>query len=83
VVNGDEVRAHGKGALNHHLGERRDDRGLHVAATQHGLANGHEVRDRVVAIANELYAFRMRKPMRMRPGSVPLAGYSQSVPEAR
>lgn len=30
-----------------------------MAATKHGRANGHKVRDRVVAIANKLYAFRM------------------------
>jgi hypothetical protein len=59
VVDGDEVCAGWKGALYHQFGQRGDYRGLYVAATQHGLADGHEVRDRVVAIANELYAFRM------------------------
>jgi hypothetical protein len=77
VVDGDEVGAHGKGALDHHLGQRRDDRRLDVAATKHGLANGHEVRDRMVPIANELCAFRMRRPMRLLSGNVPLGGYSQ------
>jgi hypothetical protein len=31
-----------------------------MATTKHGLANGHEVRDRVVPIADELYAFSVR-----------------------
>jgi hypothetical protein len=77
VVDGDKIGTRGKGALDHHLGERCNDRGLNVAATQHGLADGHEVRDRVVAISNELYAFRMRKPMRTLTGTVPLGGCSQ------
>jgi hypothetical protein len=77
IVDGDEIGAHGEGAFDHQLGERRNDRGLHVTAAQHGLADGHEVRDRVVAIADELYAFSMRKHMRMQPGAVLLAGCSQ------
>jgi hypothetical protein len=77
VVDGDQIGARGKGALDHHLGERCDNRGLDVAATQHGRANGHKVRDRVVPIANQLYAFRMWTPMRALLGTVPLGGCSQ------
>jgi hypothetical protein len=60
MVHGDEVGARGEGALDHEFGERGDDGGLDMAATEHGLAHGHEVRDHVLAIANELYAFRKR-----------------------
>jgi hypothetical protein len=60
MVHGDEVGACGEGALDHEFGERSDDGGLDMAATEHGLAHGHEVRDHVLAIANELYAFRKR-----------------------
>jgi hypothetical protein len=63
MVNGDEVRASRKGALDHQFRQRCDYRGLDMAATEHGLANGHEVRDRVVAIADELCAFSVVMPM--------------------
>jgi hypothetical protein len=74
MVNCDQIRAHGKCSLDHHFGERCNDRGLDMAATKHGLANGHEVRDRVVAIANKLYAIRMRKLRRVQLGEVLLGG---------
>jgi hypothetical protein len=54
MVDGDEIGACGEGTFDHQLGERRDNRGLHMTATKHGPANGHEVRDCMVAIADEL-----------------------------
>lgn len=43
-----------EGALNHDLLKGRNDGGQDVPPAKHLLANGHEVGDRVVAIANEL-----------------------------
>jgi hypothetical protein len=60
VVDGDEVGAGGEGALDHQLVEACDDGGLDMAATEHGLANGHEIGDGVVAIADKLCAFSER-----------------------
>lgn len=54
VVDGDEIGAHGKGPLDHDLAQRFADRGQDVAAAKHGGAEGHEVGDGVVAIADEL-----------------------------
>jgi hypothetical protein len=55
MVDSDKVGAGGEGALDHQLCKRRDDWGHDMAASQHCLADGHEVRDRVLAITNELY----------------------------
>ncbi|KAK1247665.1 hypothetical protein MKX07_000553 [Trichoderma sp. CBMAI-0711] len=54
IVDGDEVGASGKGALDLDLGQGRADRGLDVAAAEHGRAEVHEVCDGVIAIADEL-----------------------------
>ena len=54
MVDGDEVGASREGALDHQLGQGRDDRGKHMAAAEHGFAHGHEVGNRVVAIADQL-----------------------------
>jgi hypothetical protein len=78
MVDGDEICACGKGAFHHQLGKRRDNRGLDMTAAKHRLANGHEVRNRVLAIADELYGIRMQKPVRMQGGGAVLLGdYSQ------
>ena len=58
MVDGDEVCARGKGALDLELGEGAYDGREDMAATEHGLANGHEVGNGVPAIADELYAVR-------------------------
>ena len=54
MVDCNEVGSGREGALDHQLGEGRDDRGEHMAATEHGPANGHEVGHGVVSIADEL-----------------------------
>jgi len=41
-------------ALDHQLSKRRDDRWKNVTSAKHGLANGHEVGDGMIAIADEL-----------------------------
>lgn len=54
VVHGHEVRAGGERALDHDLVQRAHDGREHVAAAQHRGPDGHEVRHRVLAIADEL-----------------------------
>lgn len=52
VVDGDEIRASGKGALDLDLTEGAADGGQDVAAAQHGGAQAHEVGDGVITIAD-------------------------------
>lgn len=51
-----------------------------MATAKHGRANGHEVRDRVVSIANKLYAFSMRPRTRVGSEVVLLGDCSRSMP---
>lgn len=53
VVDGYEIGAGGKSALDLDLVESRQDGGLDMAATKHGCAEGHEVRNSVGAITDE------------------------------
>lgn len=55
-----------------------------MAATQHGLANGHEIGDSMVAIANKLWAFSMGAGMRVQSveGLVLRGDCLQSMPAA-
>lgn len=53
-MNRHEVCTGREGAFDLELGEGRGDGGQDVSATKHGLTEGHEVGDRVEAIANEL-----------------------------
>lgn len=86
VVDGDEVGAGGEGALNHQLGQRRDDRGKHVAAAEHGLAHGHEVGHGVVAIADQLGSGAQQGAVQTRwagRGAVPPGDCLRSEPAER
>jgi len=49
-----EVGAAGERPLHHELGEGSDHGGEDVTSAEHGLADGHEVGDGMVAIADEL-----------------------------
>lgn len=49
-----EVGAAGERPLDHELGEGSDHGGEDVTSAEHGLADGHEVGDGMVAIADEL-----------------------------
>ena len=49
-----EICATGKGALNHKLGKREDDRWENMASPKHSLADRHEICHGVVAITDEL-----------------------------
>jgi hypothetical protein len=51
-----------------------------MAPTKHGLANGHEVCDRVISIANKLYTFSMRLGMHVESEVVLLGDCSRSMP---
>jgi hypothetical protein len=51
-----------------------------VAAAEHGRANGHEVRDGMVSIADELGGFSMAAEARPVASGIPLGGCSQSAP---
>jgi len=79
-VDGNEIRAGWEGAFNHQLAERSDNRGLDMATAKHCRANRHEVGDRVVSIADKLYAFSMRLRMRAKSEVVLPGGYSRSRP---
>lgn len=79
---GDKVGAGREGAFDHQGGEGSDDRGLDMAAAQHCPPDRHEVCDRVVAIANELFALSMRHRSGVRVGGVLLGGCSRSRPAA-
>lgn len=48
-----------------------------MATTQHGLANGHEIGDSVVAIADELLMVRRREDVDRMVGELLLGGCSQ------
>jgi hypothetical protein len=54
VMNRDKICPRGEGTFDLELSEGRDHRGKHVSPAQHCLADGHELGDGVVAIANEL-----------------------------
>lgn len=81
-MDGNEVCAGWEGAFNHQLAERGDNRGLYMATTEHRRANGHEVGDRVVSIADKLYAFSMRLGMRAKSEVVLPGGCSRSKPDS-
>lgn len=53
VVDGDEICAHGERPLHLDLAERAAHRREDVPPSEHRRAEGHEIRDRVVAIADE------------------------------
>lgn len=53
-MHGDQVGAGGEGALDLDLVEGADDGGEHVPPAEHGGADGHEIGDVVLAIADEL-----------------------------
>jgi len=86
VVHGDEIGAGREGTLDHELREGGHDGRLHVAATQHRFADRHEVRDCVVAIADELCCVFSITPLQFvlgrgkEGGGVLLGGYSRLGP---
>ncbi len=53
-MHGDEVGPGGEGTLDLELGKGGGDSGEDVTPAKHGLADGHEIRDGVVAITDEL-----------------------------
>ncbi len=55
MVDRHEIRAGLERALDLQFRQGGQDRREDVASTQHGLADGHEVRDRVVSITDELW----------------------------
>ncbi len=55
MVHRDQVRARRERTLDLELDQGGYDGGQDMAATQHRLADGHQVGDGVVSIANELY----------------------------
>ena len=55
MMDSDQVGATGKCALYHKLGEGGDNGGKNMPPTKHGLADGHEVGNGVIAITNQLF----------------------------
>ena len=55
MVHRDQIRARRERTLDLEFDQGSHDGGQDMAATQHRLADGHQVSDRVVPIANELY----------------------------
>ena len=75
MVYGYEVRAGRECALDHEFCKGRADGREDMAAAKHGCADGHEVCDCVVPIADELYSLALKLMERW--GSILLEDYWQ------
>lgn len=75
-----EVGSAWKSALDLHAREGGEHGREDMAATQHGLAEGHEVCDGVIAISNQLHELFSALSSSSRPISLPHEGCWLSVP---